>query len=150
MSHWHPLLSHSCRNRLNVLLLSAAQNKNGKMSGTVWTFLGMLCTLSIAGLFPGSGHSSSPPCFLFLYSFISQHQYDRRLDFSTTSCVFICLHLVVELYHTHSACGFDDADVPDQRCARSVCWGLPYYHGQGNPRLQIPLILRNERLLVKL
>lgn len=114
----------------------------GKMSGAVWTFLGMLCTLSIAGPFSGEWPQLLPSLLPPLCRIISQHQNDRRLGFCITSCAVICLHLVVGLCHTHRICGFD-AYVNDQHWGSSVCWGLSYYHGQGSLCLQIPVILRN-------
>lgn len=76
------------------------------------------------------GVSTAPPLpASSCCSIISQHQYDRRrLELSTTSCAVMCLHLVVGLCHTHRV----GADVPDQCCTHYECWGLTYYHGQGN------------------
>lgn len=96
-SHSPP--SHSCTHRLYLLLLSGAQNKEGKMLKTVWTFLGMLCTLSIAGLFLGSSHNSSPPCFFHI---ICQYLYNKNLEFSIIPCAVIFPHLVAGVCQTCS------------------------------------------------
>lgn len=85
--------------RLYLLLLSGAQNKEGKMLKTVWTFLGMLCTLSIVGLFLGSSHNSSPPCFFHI---ICQYLYNKNLDSSIILCAVIFPHLVAGVCQTCS------------------------------------------------
>lgn len=132
MSRSHSVQSHNLRNRLNVLLLNAAQKKGGKMSAPEWTFLEMLCTLSIAGLFPGSGHSSSPPCFLPL-SIIRQFQYDTGLDLHMQSCASILwLNCVIPTARV---------GLTMQMFLICVLFkGRSYYHGQGSLWLQTPVI----------